>query len=161
MTAGTGFAGTNMLRLVRQQELEFYTLPFAGFRERKGVFVMLLKEARDGFLFDCECRHLAKGSIRNYRAETKFLIEFLELKQITEVEEVKAHHIRDFMKQKQDSGNTACYVNDILKACKTWFNYLVEEDYAVSSMGRSRVVDEILISYLFSPPACQTLEQVI
>lgn len=32
---------------------------------------------------------------------------------------------------------------------------------AVSSMGRSRVADEILISYLFSPPACQTLEQVI
>ena len=90
---------------------------------------MLLKEARDGFLFDCECRHLAKGSIRNYRAETKFLMEFLELNQITEVEDVKAHHIRDFMKQKQDSGNTACYVNDILKACKTWFNYLVEEDY--------------------------------
>jgi hypothetical protein len=53
---------------------------------------MLLKEARDGFLFDCECQHLAKGSIRNYRAETKFLMEFLELKQITEVEEVKAHH---------------------------------------------------------------------
>lgn len=90
---------------------------------------MLLREARDGFLFDCECRHLAKGSIRNYRAETKFLMEFLKLKQITEVEDVKANHIRDFMKQKQDSGNTACYVNDILKACKTWFNYLVEEDY--------------------------------
>ena len=161
MTTSIGFANTNMLRLVRQQDIEFNTLPFAGFRERKGVFIMLLREARDGFLFDCECRHLAKGSIRNYRAETKFLIEFLELKQITEVEEVKAHHIRDFMKQKQDSGNTACYVNDILKACKTWFNYLVEEDYAVSSMGRSRVVDEILISYLFSPPACQTLEQVM
>ena len=50
---------------------------------------MLLREARDGFLFDCECRHLAKGSIRNYRAETKFLMEFLELKQITEVEDVE------------------------------------------------------------------------
>ena len=90
---------------------------------------MLLRKARDGFLFDCECRHLTKGSIRNYRAETKFLMEFLELKQITEVEDVKAHHIRDFMKQKQDSGNTACYVNDILKACKTWFNDLVNESY--------------------------------
>ena len=39
MTAGTGFAGTNMLRLVRQQDIEFYTLPFAGLRERKGVFI--------------------------------------------------------------------------------------------------------------------------
>ena len=38
MTAGTGFAGTNMLGLVRQQDNEFNTLPFAGFRERKGVF---------------------------------------------------------------------------------------------------------------------------
>lgn len=64
-------------------------------------------------------------------------MEFLELKQITEVEDVKAHHIRDFMKQKQDSGNTACYVNDILKACKTWFNYLVEEDYAVKEKLKS------------------------
>ena len=118
-----------MLRLVRQRDIEFNTLPFAGFRRGKGVFIMLLREARDGILFDCECRHLAKGSIRNYRAETKFLMEFLELKQITEVEDVKAHHIRDFMKQKQDSGNTACYVNDILKACKTWFNYLVNEGY--------------------------------
>ena len=80
-------------------------------------------------MFDCECKHLAKGTIRNYKAETRFLVEFLELKQVTEVEEVKAHHIRDFMKQKQDAGSSACYVNDILKVCKTWFHYLVDEDY--------------------------------
>lgn len=30
---------TNKPVLVRQQELEFYTLPFAGFRERKGVLL--------------------------------------------------------------------------------------------------------------------------
>jgi integrase/recombinase XerD len=90
---------------------------------------MLLKDARDEFLFDCECKHLAKGTIRNYKAETRFLVEFLELKQVTEGEEVKAHHIRDFMKQKQDAGSSACYVNDILKVCKTWFQYLVDEDY--------------------------------
>ena len=40
MTVRTGFAGTDMLWLVRQQELEFNTLPFAGFRERKGVFLL-------------------------------------------------------------------------------------------------------------------------
>lgn len=60
---------------------------------------MLLKDARDEFLFDCECKHLAKGTIRNYKAETRFLVEFLELKQVTEVEEVKAHHIRDKLKR--------------------------------------------------------------
>ena len=90
---------------------------------------MLLTDARDEFLFDCECKHLAKGTIRNYKAETRFLVEFLDLKQVTEVEEVKAHHIRDFMKQKQDAGSSACYVNDIMKVCKTCFHYLVDEDY--------------------------------
>ena len=63
---------------------------------------MLLKEARDGFLFDCECRHLAKGSLRNYKAATRFLLEYLELKQITELEDVRPRHIRDLMKEKQD-----------------------------------------------------------
>lgn len=61
---------------------------------------MLLKEARDGFLFDCECRHLAKGSLRNYKAATRFLLEYLELKQITELEDVRPRYIRDLMKEK-------------------------------------------------------------
>ena len=63
---------------------------------------MCLKDLRDEFLYDCECRHLAKGSQRNYRAATRFLVDFLEWKQVTELEEVKPHHIRDLMKEKQD-----------------------------------------------------------
>ena len=66
---------------------------------------MCLKELRDEFLYDCECRHLAKGSLRNYRASTRFLLEFLERKQITELEDVRPRHLRDLMKEKQDAGN--------------------------------------------------------
>ena len=55
---------------------------------------MCLKDLRDEFLYDCECRHLAKGSLRNYRAATRFLVDFLESKHITELEDVKPHHIR-------------------------------------------------------------------
>lgn len=88
---------------------------------------MCLKELRDEFLYDCECRHLAKGSLRNYRASTRFLLEFLERKQITELEDVRPRHLRDLMKEKQDAGNTPRYINDLLKVWRTWFNYLVEE----------------------------------
>ena len=70
---------------------------------------MCLKELRDEFLYDCECRHLAKGSLRNYRASTRFLLEFLERKQITELEDVRPRHLRDLMKEKQDAGNTPRY----------------------------------------------------
>lgn len=90
---------------------------------------MCLKELRDEFLYDCECRHLAKGSLRNYRASTRFLLEFLERKQITELEDVRPRHLRDLMKEKQDAGNTPRYINDLLKVWRTWFNYLVEESY--------------------------------
>ena len=90
---------------------------------------MCLKELRDEFLYDCECRHLAKGSLRNYRASTRFLLEFLERKQITELEDVRPRHLRDLLKEKQDAGNTPRYINDLLKVWRTWFNYLVEEGY--------------------------------
>ena len=90
---------------------------------------MCLKDLRDEFLYDCECRHLAKGSLRNYRAATRFLVDFLELRRITELEEVKPHHIRYLMKEKQDMGSTPRYINDLLKVWRTWFNYLVTEGY--------------------------------
>lgn len=96
---------------------------------RGRVFFMCLKDLRDEFLYDCECRHLAKGSLRNYRAATRFLVDFLELRRITELEEVKPHHIRDLMKEKQDMGSTPRYINDLLKVWRTWFNYLVTEGY--------------------------------
>ena len=90
---------------------------------------MYLKDLRDEFIYDCECRHLAKGSLRNYKAATRFLLEYLELKQITELEDVRPRHIRDLMKEKQDAGNTSRYINDLLKVWRTWFNYLVNEGY--------------------------------
>lgn len=90
---------------------------------------MCLKDLRDEFIYDCECRHLAKGSVRNYKATTRFLLEYLELKQITELEDVRPRHIRDLMKEKQDAGSTSRYINDLLKVWRTWFNYLVNEGY--------------------------------
>ena len=39
---------------------------------------MCLKDLRDEFIYDCECRHLAKGSLRNYKAAPRFLLEYLE-----------------------------------------------------------------------------------
>ena len=90
---------------------------------------MYLKDLRDEFIYDCECRHLAKGSLRNYKAATRFLLEYLELKQITELEDVRPRHIRDLMKEKQDAGSTSRYINDLLKVWRTWFNYLVNEGY--------------------------------
>ena len=58
---------------------------------------MCLKDLRDEFIYDCECRHLAKGSLRNYKAATRFLLEYLELKQITELEDGLRLSYEDFL----------------------------------------------------------------
>lgn len=100
---------------------------------RKGCFFMLLKECKEEFLYDCSCRHLTKGTIRNYSAGIRFLVEFLEKQNITEVEQVQAAHIRKFLKMKQEDGCTPNYINDLLKDIKVMFNYLENEDYIIAN----------------------------
>lgn len=90
---------------------------------------MLLKDCLDEYIYECECRHLSKGTLRNYRAQILFLFEYLETRGIHEIEEVKSQHIRDFIRKKQDEGCKPNYLNDLLKAHKTLFNYLEEEGY--------------------------------
>ena len=68
------------------------------------------------------CTEKNLSALRNYKAATRFLLEYLELKQITELEDVRPRHIRDLMKEKQDAGSTSRYINDLLKVWRTWFN---------------------------------------
>ena len=91
---------------------------------------MLLKDLKEEFIYDCECRHLSKGTLRNYKCQIDYLIEYLENIGVREVSEVKPHHLRSFMKVKQDEGCKPSYVNDLLKAHKTFFNFLEDEGYS-------------------------------
>lgn len=97
---------------------------------------MYLTDCRDEFLYDCECRHLAKGTLRNYRAQINILMEYLAVQGITDVEQVRPTHIRAFMKSKEDTGCKPSYVNDLLKVCKTWFGYLANEGYIKQDISK-------------------------
>ena len=99
---------------------------------------MLLKDCLDEYIYECECRHLSKGTLRNYRAQISFLFAYLEERGIREIEDVKPQHIRDFLRKKQDEGCKPNYINDLLKAHKTLFNYLEEEGY-VSQNAAAKV----------------------
>lgn len=90
---------------------------------------MRMDDCMEEFLYDCECRHLAKGTLRNYRAQISFLVNYLKDIGIIDLEQVKPLHIRNFLRMKQEQGCKPTYVNDLLKAHKTMFNYLEEEGY--------------------------------
>ena len=61
--------------------------------------------------------------------QISFLIAYLADRGITDAEDVKPQHIRSFLKTKQDQGCKPHYINDLLKAHKTMFNYLEREEY--------------------------------
>lgn len=90
---------------------------------------MLLNECKQEFLYDCECRRLSKGTLRNYGSQIQYLIEYLQEKGISQAEDVKAKDIRSFLKSKQEEGCKPAYINDLLKAHKCLFKYLYEENY--------------------------------
>lgn len=94
---------------------------------------MHLKDCLDEYIYDCECRHLSKQTLRNYRGQIVFLVNHLEGLGIYDVEDVRPHHIRSFLQIKQDAGRKPAYINDLLKAFKTFFNYLEQEGYIESS----------------------------
>lgn len=97
---------------------------------------MLLTDCREEFLYDCQCRHLAKGTLRNYRAEINFLLEYLAAQDITDAAQVRPTHIRAFLKSKQDAGCKPAYINDLLKAHKCLFGYLADEGYIQADISK-------------------------
>ena len=65
---------------------------------------MLLRDCLDEYIYECECRHLSKGTLRNYKAQISFLFTYLEDHGISQIENVKPQHIRNFLRMKQDEG---------------------------------------------------------
>ena len=91
---------------------------------------MTLTEAINEFGFDCRIRKLSPKTISNYRKQLLYLQRYLLSEfGITQVEEIKSLHIKQFLALKDDQGCKARYVNDLLKVFKTFFNYLKKEGH--------------------------------
>lgn len=91
---------------------------------------MTMTDGIQEFGFDCKIRKLSPKTISNYQKQLKYLQRYLESEfGITEVEAVKSIHIKHFLAMKDDQGRKARYINDLLKAFKTFFNYCKKEGY--------------------------------
>lgn len=83
---------------------------------------MLLEDLLKEFCFSGECRRLSKKTIENYKKQIRHLIQFLkEEYQVTELEAVKTNQLKEFMMLKYDGGCKPGYINDLLKAFKTFW----------------------------------------
>ena len=83
----------------------------------------------DEFIFNCESRNLADGTIKRYKKMLKLFKDFLDSKKIDEIEKIKALHIRNFLIAQKQKGRKESYINTHLKVIRAFFVFLNEEEY--------------------------------
>lgn len=97
---------------------------------KEGFSFMLFEDAITEFGFDCKVRKLSPKTISNYQKQIRYLHRYLMAEfKVNEVELVKGYHIKQFLSMMDDKGRKPRYINDLLKAFKTFFNYLYREKY--------------------------------
>lgn len=82
------------------------------------------------FLYDCQIRELSPLTVHNYSKQLSYFVKFLKDSfNITELEELKPIHIKQYIGSIHDRGCKPAYINDLLKAVKVMCGYAYNEGY--------------------------------
>ena len=99
---------------------------------------MKMEDAIVEFGFDCKVRKLSDKTVANYQKQLRYVQKYLKEEfQITEVEEIKSYHIKQFLAMMDDKHRKPRYINDLLKVVKTFLNYCKREGHVKSSAAAS------------------------
>ncbi|AMJ41717.1 tyrosine-type recombinase/integrase [Anaerotignum propionicum] len=90
---------------------------------------MDLRTIANEYLFECEYKKFSPRTLRIYNLHINYLIDYLNQKGITEVEDVTPQHIKQYLMAKQRARNKPNYINSILSTYKTMFRYFYKEGY--------------------------------
>ena len=82
------------------------------------------------FILDCEVRKLSAKTIKGYRNNNAYLLNFIEREYgIIQIEEITHLHIKAFLMFLQKNGRKATYTNGLIKTFRSFFKYLKQEEY--------------------------------
>ena len=87
------------------------------------IFLMLLKEAMEEYLFDCESR-LAKETVKNYGFNLKGFINFLFDKGVEDIESIQERNVKQYSISLQKQNYQESYINTQLTVIKGFLSYL-------------------------------------
>ena len=91
---------------------------------------MLTKHCLQEFILDCQLRRLSPRTVKGYHNNTlNFLIYSEKHYEITEVEEIRTVHIKQYIQYLLNKKLTASYINGILKCLRAFFHFAVQEEY--------------------------------
>lgn len=91
---------------------------------------MLARECLSEFKIDCELRRMSKRTIKGYYNNNARCLTYLERTYgITELEEIKTPHLKDYFQYLMAQGLSSTYGNGILKGVRAFFKYAEGEGY--------------------------------
>lgn len=91
----------------------------------------------EDYLFDCQVRGLAGGTLKNYRNHLIRFEKYVREQGIDDVRDIKPLHIKKFIKYHQDKGCTNKYVNVIRKVLNQFFDYCIENEYIIQNPAQN------------------------
>ncbi len=78
----------------------------------------MLLEFED-FLMECQFRSLSKYTVKSYRVKVGMFLKYVEEEfKIDRVSKIKSNHVKSYISQKMENGNTEIYLNGIIKVLK-------------------------------------------
>lgn len=95
---------------------------------------MLLKDVLEEFLLELEIRNYSKRTLKSYKNNNLLFFTYLEKEfEITEIEDIKPIHIKNYIKFLKSKGRKESYINGIIKCFRAYFKYANDEDYILSN----------------------------
>ncbi len=90
---------------------------------------MLFQEGVEEFLLDCRVRNLSKRTIETYQSQIRVFSSYIFSEfELDKLEEIKKPHVKSFILWMKEE-RSANYINQILKALRTFYKYLLVEEY--------------------------------
>lgn len=100
---------------------------------------MNLKQLLSEFLLEMQLQNYSQRTIKQYKNNVGGLLTFAEKElKITEVNQLTHQHIKLYVRNKQANGLSESYINSIIKGVKSFYNYLVKEEYV-----EKNIVDKV------------------
>lgn len=118
---------------------------------------MLLKEALEEYLFDCEGRGLSEETVRNYGFNLKCFCSFLFEKNIEHIEQINVKHLKQYTISLQKKKQEESYINTQLVVVKGFLNYLHKEEYVEEKIEVNKIKKKHKIIETFSDEEIEKL----
>lgn len=91
---------------------------------------MLLEELKSEFILDCQIRNLSKRTVETYELNISLFLRWLEKEmKVNQLSVLNKNHFKMYVVHLQREEYQASYINLLMKCLKSFFNYLVEEEY--------------------------------